>query len=165
MTPRNTTLREELSIVPKLIYVLIAVGFAAILGVFLYAIPHHATDGPRFAALLLCSVLAGAVLSMYLLLIGYVNQDAKRRDMSQVGWTLLVILFFNGLGPLVYFLLRKPLIQYCPQCGTRVENGFHYCAKCGCGLAPSCKYCGQAVDRDFVVCPYCGKALKEPAAS
>ncbi len=48
MTPHNTTLREELSIVPKLIYVLIAVGFAAILGVFLYAIPHHATDAAAF---------------------------------------------------------------------------------------------------------------------
>ncbi len=120
---------------------------------------------PRFAALLLCSVLAGAVLSMYLLLIGYVNQDAKRRDMSQFGWTLVVVLFFNGLGPLVYFLLRKPLIQYCPQCGDRVERGFHFCAKCGCELAPSCGSCGQAVNRDFVVCPYCGKRLNEPSAS
>ena len=75
---------------------------------------------------------------MYFLLIGYVNQDAKRRDMGQVLWTLLVIFIPNGMGFLAYFLLRKPLVRYCPKCGDRVETGFHFCAKCGCELSPSC---------------------------
>jgi len=74
-------------------------------------------------------------------------------------WTLLVILVPNCLGFLAYFLLRKPLIQYCPQCGDRVERGFHFCSKCGCELSPSCGSCGNPVSREYVICPYCGKSL------
>ena len=80
------------------------------------------------------TVLTSVVLSIYFLLVGYVNQDAKRRDMGQVLWTLLVIFVPDCLGFLAYFLLRKPLIRYCPQCGDRVEKGFHFCSKCGCEL-------------------------------
>ena len=132
---------------------------------FLAYMPGHDPHSPPFPVRVLLSVLLGVVLSIYFGLIGYVNQDAKRRDMGQVLWTLLVIFIPNGLGFLAYFLLRKPLIQYCPQCGERVEKGFHYCAKCGCELELSCKWCGQAVDRDYLVCPYCGKSLREVAGA
>ena len=73
--------------------------------------PRHDPHAPPYPVRVLLSVLAGVVLSIYLLLIGYVNQDAKRRDMGQVLWTLLVIFVPNGLGFLAYFLLRKPLVQ------------------------------------------------------
>ncbi len=159
MTPRKTTFAEELAIVPKFMYLFIPLSFAGMLFLFLAYMPGHDPHSPPYLVRLLLSVLLGVVLSIYFGLIGYVNQDSKRRDMGQLLWTLLVIFIPNGLGFLAYFLLRKPLIQYCPECGTRVENGFHYCAKCGYGLAPSCKFCGQAVNRDYVVCPYCGKSL------
>jgi|SRR5271165_313305 len=165
MTPRKTTFREELAIVPQFLYLFIPLAFAGALFLFLAYMPNHDPHAPPLAVRVLLSVLMGIVLSIYLGLVGYVNQDAKRRDMGQLLWTLLVIFVPNCLGFLAYFLLRKPMIQYCPECGTRVEHGFHYCAKCGYGLAPSCQYCGQAVARDFVVCPYCGKALKEAATA
>ena len=159
MTPRKTTFAEELAIVPKVMYLFIPLSFACMLFVFLVYMPGHDPHAPPYAVRVLLSVLLGVVLSIYFGLIGYVNQDAKRRDMGQVLWTLLVIFVPNGLGFLAYFLLRKPLIQYCPQCGDRIGAGFHFCAKCGCELAPTCGSCGQAVDRDYVICPYCGKAL------
>ncbi len=159
MTPRKTTFAEELAIVPKFMYLFIPLSFACMLFVFLVYMPGHDPHAPPYAVRVLLSVLLGVVLSIYFGLIGYVNQDAKRRDMGQVLWTLLVIFVPNGLGFLAYFLLRKPLIQYCQQCGDRVEQGFHFCAKCGCVLSPSCGSCGQAVDREYVVCPYCGKSL------
>ena len=165
MTPRKTTFREELAIVPKFMYLFVPLAFAGTLFLFLAYMPNHDPHSPPFALRVLLSLLLGIVLSIYLGLIGYVNQDAKRRDMGQLLWTLLVIFIPNCLGFLAYFLLRKPLVQFCPKCGERVERGFHFCAKCGCGLAPSCQYCGQAVDRDYVVCPYCGKALGEVAAT
>jgi hypothetical protein len=160
MTQRKTTFSEEFAIIPKFMYLFCVAGFAVMACVFLYVVPHHDPHSPPFPVRVMFSVMTGVVLSIYFLLVGYVNQDAKRRDMGQVLWTLLVIFIPNGLGFLAYFLLRKPLIQYCPQCGDRVERGFHFCAKCGCELAPSCGSCGQAVDRDYVVCPYCGKSLK-----
>jgi hypothetical protein len=159
MTQRKSSFSEEFAIIPKVMYLFCAAAFVGILFLFLSVMPQHDPHSPPFAARVCLSVLLGIVVSTYFLLIGYVNQDAKRRDMSQFGWTLVVVLFFNGLGPLVYFLLRKPLTQYCPKCGERAERGFHFCAKCGCELTPSCGSCGREVSRDFVVCPYCGKAL------
>jgi len=165
MTPRKTTFAEELAIVPKSMYLFIPLSFACMLFLFLVYMPGHDPHSPPFAVRVLLSVLLGVVLSIYFGLVGYVNQDAKRRDMGQVLWTLLVILVPNCLGFLAYFLLRKPLIQYCPQCGDRVERGFHFCSKCGCELSPSCGSCGNPVSRDYVVCPYCGKSLGAPKAA
>jgi len=161
MTQRKSTFSEEFAIIPKFMYLFCAAGFVAMLCVFLYVIPHHDPHAPPFPLRVFLGFLTGTVLSIYFLLVGYVNQDAKRRDMGQVLWTLLVIFIPNAIGFLVYFLLRKPLVQFCPKCGERVEKGFHFCSKCGCELEPSCGSCGHAVDRDYVVCPYCGKALKE----
>ena len=126
---------------------------------FIVYMPQHDPHAPPFAGRVALMLLTSVLLSIYFLLVGYVNEDAKRRDMGQVLWTLPVIFVPNCLGFLAYFLLRKPLIEYCPQCGDRVEKGFHSCSKCGCELAPSCGSCGQAVSRDYVVCPYCGKSL------
>lgn len=159
MTPRKTTLREEIAIIPKFLYLFIPLAFALALFLFLAYLPGHDPHNPPFPLRVLFSVLLGVVLSIYLGLVGYVNQDAKRRGMGQLLWTLLVIFIPNGLGFLAYFLLRKPLVEHCPQCGEPAEREFHYCAKCGYALAPACPHCGREVRRDYVVCPYCGKAL------
>src|SRR5450755_3842633 len=165
MTQRKSSFSEEFAIIPEFMYVFCVAGFLGMACVFLYVIPHHDPHSPPFPVRVLLTFVTGIALSIYFLLIGYVNQDAKRRDMGQVLWTLLVIFVPNGLGFLAYFLLRKPLIQYCPKCGERIEKGFHYCAKCGCELAPSCGSCGQAVDRDAVFCPQCGKSLIQGASA
>jgi hypothetical protein len=165
MTQRKTTFSEEFAIIPKFMYLFVPLSFIGMFCAFIVYMPQHDPHAPPFAGRVALMVLAGTLLSIYFLLVGYVNQDAKRRDMGQVLWTLLVIFVPNCLGFLAYFLLRKPLIQYCPQCGDRVEKGFHFCSKCGCELAPSCGSCGQAVNRDYVVCPYCGKSLKESASA
>jgi hypothetical protein len=165
MTQRKSTFSEEFAIIPKFMYWFCAAGFVVMFCVFLYIVPHHDPHSPPFPVRVLLSVLTGTVLSIYFLLVGYVNQDAKRRDMGQVLWTLLVIFIPNAIGFLVYFLLRKPLIQYCPKCGDRVEKDFHFCAKCGCELSPACGSCGRAVGHEYSVCPYCGKALGAGAAN
>ena len=159
MTQRKSTFSEEYAIIPKFMYVFCVLGFVVMACVFLYVIPHHDPHSPPFPVRVLLTFLTGIALSIYFLLVGYVNQDAKRRDMGQVLWTLLVIFVPNCLGFVMYFLLRKPLIQYCPKCGDRVEKDFHFCAKCGCELSPACGACGRPVGLDYTVCPYCGKAL------
>ena len=164
MNRRKTNYQEEFGIVPGFMVPVAIIGFACIMFLFLNYMPVHDPHAPPFPARLFLGVLVGGVAAAYLLLIGYVNQDAKRRDMGQVLWTLLVIFIPNGIGFLAYFLLRKPILQPCPQCGAKVDRGFQYCSACGCGLAPTCGHCGRAVERDYVCCPYCGKTLAAPTA-
>jgi len=164
MNRRKTNYQEEFGIVPGFMVPVAIIGFACIMFLFLNYMPVHDPHAPPFPARLLLGVLVGGVVAAYLLLIGYVNQDAKRRDMGQVLWTLLVIFIPNGIGFLAYFLLRKPILQPCPQCGAKADRGFQYCPACGCGLAPTCGHCGRAVERDYVCCPYCGKTLVAPTA-
>ena len=159
MTQRSSHFRDEFGIIPTFMMVLAAIGFAAMNFLFLVAFPLVDPHAPPLPLRLIGAVVGGSLAAVYLLLVGYVNQDAKRRDMGQLLWTLLVIFIPNCLGFLAYFLLRKPLVQFCSKCGGRVETGFHFCANCGWELSPSCSSCGRAVSRDFVVCPYCGKAL------
>jgi len=159
MKQRKSHFQDEFAIIPGFMAPLAIVGFACIMYLFLNYMPLHDPHAPPYPARLFLGVLLGCLAAAYLLLVGYVNQDAKRRDMGQVLWTFLVILIPNGIGFLAYFLLRKPILEACPKCGERVERGFHYCPKCGGGLAPTCSHCGQTVQQDFVCCPYCGKAL------
>ena len=165
MTQRKSTFSEEFAIIPQFMYVFCVVGLIGMACVFLYVIPHHDPHSPPFPVRVLLTFVTGIAISIYFLLVGYVNQDAKRRDMGQVLWTLLVIFIPNAIGFLVYFLLRKPLVQYCPKCGERVEKDFHFCSKCGCELSPACGSCGRTLDHGYSVCPYCGKALGAGATS
>jgi double zinc ribbon protein len=102
-------------------------------------------------------------LAVLVLLIGYVNGDAKRRGMRYVMWTLLAIFVPNALGIILYFLLRDPLPAPCPSCGTRVGGAFAFCPQCGTVVSPSCPHCRRTVDRAWANCAYCGTKL--PGAS
>jgi hypothetical protein len=159
MTQRSSHFRDEFGIIPMFMMVLAAIGFAAMNFLFLVAFPLVDPHAPPLPLRLIGAVVGGSLMAVYVLLVGYVNQDAKRRDMGQLLWTLLVIFIPNCLGFLAYFLLRKPLVQYCPKCGERVEKGFRFCAKCGCELTPACGSCGHTLDHGYSVCPYCGKGL------
>jgi predicted amidophosphoribosyltransferase len=108
-------------------------------------------------------VLAGTVLGCYAVLIGYINQDSGRRGMSRVLWTLMALFVPNGLGIVLYFVLRKPRTAHCPQCNAAVEPGFSFCPRCRNRLQPTCPHCQRSVDPGNKFCPYCGGAL-EPAA-
>ncbi len=102
-------------------------------------------------------MLVASSLAIIILMIGYVNADSKRRGMNSLLWTLLVIFVPKALGFIAYFLLRKPLLIPCPNCGTAVGSDFRYCPKCGHALTPTCSHCGRSISGDYVCCPYCGK--------
>jgi hypothetical protein len=102
----------------------------------------------------------GNVLGCYAVLIGYINQDAGRRSMSRLLWTLIAIFVPNGLGIVLYFVLRKPRTAHCPQCDAEVEPGFSFCPRCSYKLSPSCPRCQRVVGVNDVYCPYCGTSLR-----
>jgi hypothetical protein len=98
----------------------------------------------------------GAVLAAYVLLIGFVYVDAKRRGMRQVMWTLLAIFIPNAIGVILYFLLRDPLPTACPKCGVMARGAFTFCPSCGTELMRACKVCHKKLEPGWVNCAYCG---------
>ena len=98
-------------------------------------------------------------MTCFILLVGYVNGDAKRRGMRRVMWTLLALLIPNGIGIILYFILRDPLAAPCPKCSAPSRPGFAFCPQCGATLAPACPQCKHAVEPNWANCAYCGVKL------
>ncbi len=108
---------------------------------------------------LLALVFGATVLGAYIVLIGYVYADAKRRGMRHVLWTWICILVPNGLGIVLYFILREPLLVYCSRCGYRAKPGFAYCPSCGFAMSPTCPNCHKVVQPGWPHCAFCGTSL------
>jgi hypothetical protein len=104
----------------------------------------------------------GLVFLVWILLVGYVNGDAKRRRMRYVMWTLLSIFVPNFIGIILYFLLRDALPRPCPSCGKTADGSFSFCPHCGAGLALSCPQCHRPVESGWGTCAYCGTKLQPP---
>jgi RNA polymerase subunit RPABC4/transcription elongation factor Spt4/putative effector of murein hydrolase LrgA (UPF0299 family) len=159
----KSQLSREFALVPTVARVIAVVVFALIQFCLLVLLPHYyrGNDLPPKPIMPLISIVGGLFVALFILLIGYVNADSKRRGMNSLLWTLLVIFIPKAIGFLAYFLLRKPLLveggRSCPKCGTGVGGDFRFCPKCGYSFAPTCGNCGRSIQPDFLVCPYCGK--------
>jgi RNA polymerase subunit RPABC4/transcription elongation factor Spt4 len=158
----HTGFRAELDVIPAWAWTVAALGFVA--GPVYFAALAAGGHGPPITWLLaLMGLAAGSMLAGYFLLLGYVTRDARRRGMSVLVWTLVAIFIPNGLGILLYFILRQPLQTMCPQCGSAVQMGFHFCPNCSHRLGLSCPKCQRAVSGEDTYCPYCGTALRAAA--
>ncbi len=76
-------------------------------------------------------VAMGAFMAAWLLCVGYVYADAKRRGMRPVLWALIAALFPHLFGFLLYFALRQPMSPRCPKCGQPVTLDQRFCSWCG----------------------------------
>ncbi len=154
----RTGFAGEIKIIPAWAWTLAAIVFVAAQWFFNLELAHQHDAPPAWCRVLL-GLLAGIFGGCILLLIGYINRDAKRRGMSPTLWTLVAIFIPNGLGGLLYFILRQPLQGACPQCGSAIQSGFNFCPRCNCKLSPSCPQCQHVVAMTDVYCPYCGASL------
>jgi double zinc ribbon protein len=132
--------------------------------------PPELKNDPVLASLALAGIITGIalVIAPFLFLFGYVNRDAKRRNMNSTLWTLLVIVLFPAylaVGFIIYFLMREPLPYPCPQCGNSVGARFNFCPNCKCNLFPSCPQCKREVAESDKFCPNCGNDLKATASA
>jgi RNA polymerase subunit RPABC4/transcription elongation factor Spt4 len=151
---------HDFRLVARWAWILALVGFLSMQVVFNVVIAREHDAPPAWARILL-GLLVGLIVTCYLLLIGYVNRDSGRRGMSRALWTAVCVLVPNGLGIILYFILRQPLVGNCPQCGHGVQHGFNFCPKCNCKLNPSCPQCQRMVRADDTYCPYCGTSLPD----
>ena len=107
----------------------------------------------------LLSLVGVAFLGAYVLLVGYVFGDARRRRMNYVLWTLLAIFIPNAIGIILYFILRDPIPVPCPACGTPARKGHAFCAGCGAAVRTACPQCRQPIETGWRNCARCGAAL------
>ncbi len=169
----KTTFREELRVIPRrLIQWLFALYIVALAVVTFVCV--HAPDklgGPIVGQPLPVQLLmmygattAGAVVvSAYLLLLGYIAGDAKRRGMRRAFWVVVAILVPYLIGVIFYFVLREPRPYKCPQCGATVMTQFNFCPSCKFNLRPNCPQCRRAIGAGDRFCPHCGFALQSSA--
>jgi predicted RNA-binding Zn-ribbon protein involved in translation (DUF1610 family) len=155
--------RQELDLVPRTAW---AVAVCTWLGFFLLMmlLPFRVDPEGRhwpLAGKLAMSVLPGLPIFILVLLIGYVNADARRRGMRYVMWTLLAIFIPNAIGIILYFVLREPLLAHCTHCGAEARQGFAFCPKCGGALALACPQCRRAVEPGWSHCVHCGAVVRE----
>jgi hypothetical protein len=79
----------------------------------------------------LIGLAGGTLAAAYFLLAGYVYTDAVRRSMPPIPWTALAVIVPNCVGFVLYFVLRKPILQPCPGCGRGVAPDLAFCPHCG----------------------------------
>jgi hypothetical protein len=101
----------------------------------------------------------GLLAALYFLMVGYISKDAPRRAMSSRFWIVLCFVMPGGIGAVLYFLLRQPVVSRCPACSTHVEGDFHFCPQCNFQLAPSCGNCFRTVRATDQFCTRCGHEL------
>jgi hypothetical protein len=82
----------------------------------------------------IAALVVGAILAVWLLCLGFVFGDARRRGMPPVLWVLLAALVPNLLGFLFYFVMRQPIAAICAHCGGTIANHPRFCPWCGVSL-------------------------------
>ena len=158
--------RNELRVIPRIAWI---IGWAIYLAlstlVFTVLLPgdREMRMWPPIGKLLF-SFGIPLVLLASVLFAGYIYGDAKRRGMRYVMWTLLAIFIPDGIGIILYFILRSPMPKACPGCAQQVPAGFTFCPHCGTALQPTCPNCGRGVERGWANCPACGTKLPPTSA-
>jgi hypothetical protein len=153
---------DDLGMIPLWSILLAAAAFIAIEYLVHFVLPH-----PRpgmFPMRVMMGYSSGTLVASYFLLIGYVSRDVKRRNMSAPLWILIVTLMPGGIGAVVYFLLRQPMLSRCPHCSTEIASSYHFCPQCQFQMAPVCGRCFRGVEITDVYCKQCGHDLAEDQA-
>jgi predicted RNA-binding Zn-ribbon protein involved in translation (DUF1610 family) len=141
----------------------VAAGIVMLLTFLLLNLLLLRENGAPLPVRILAPIFFPLILGGYTLLVGYVYGDARRRGMRYVMWTLLAIFLTNGIGIILYFILREPLLAYCSRCGSGIQHGFAYCPHCGANVLPACPACRRVAQPGWSHCAWCGANFTAPA--
>ena len=112
---------DGLKLIPLWSIILAVLVFAGSIYFFNHAAPVHRRPG-SLPMHIITGYLTGTVLASYVLVVGYVSRDVRRRGMSAGLWMLVVIFMPGLIGAVVYFLLRQPIMIRCPHCTTELTE-------------------------------------------
>src|ERR1700733_2915851 len=99
---------DQLSLIPTWSVVLAIIVFGAVQYLFHGVLPHHKPE--MLPMRLLMAYSWGTAFASYVLLVGYVSRDVRRRKMPSGLWMLIVVVMPGGIGAVVNFLLRQPML-------------------------------------------------------
>ncbi len=150
---------DDLQMIPRWSIVIAILAFAAMQYVFHGVLPHHKHE--MLPMRLLMGYSWGTLVASYVLLVGYVSRDVRRRNMPPALWMLIVIVMPGGIGAVVYFLLRSPMLSRCPHCSTEIDANYHFCPQCQFQMAPVCGRCFRGVEITDAFCKQCGHDLEQ----
>jgi RNA polymerase subunit RPABC4/transcription elongation factor Spt4 len=156
-----TRFRDELKVIPAVAWVIALAVYACMsLLLFTVGIPRdpNLRDWPTWCAALF-SFGISILPTVFVLLVGYVNGDAGRRGMRRALWTVIALFVPNGIGIILYFFLREPLLSPCPKCATLVRANFAFCPNCGTQLRTACPNCRRPIEPGWKSCAFCGAHL------
>jgi hypothetical protein len=154
---------DSLKMIPLWSVILATLVFLAVVYVFNSSPPPHRRPG-SLPMHIIFTYTTGTALASYVLLVGYVSRDVKRRNMPAALWMLIAVVMPAGLGAVVYFLLRQPIMTRCPNCTTELNASVHFCPQCQFQVAPVCGQCFRGVQITDVYCTQCGHDLAEDGA-
>jgi hypothetical protein len=127
-------IRQLFSIVPKAVqlWAVVIVDCAVLIGL---VVGYQAADqGARLRTMSLdgsAALLVGIVIATWLLCLGFVFADARRRAMRPVLWSLVAGLFPHLLGFLLYFVMRQAIASTCIHCRQTIALYQRFCSWCG----------------------------------
>jgi hypothetical protein len=153
---------EDLKLIPLWSVGLAVALFAAVQYMFHVVMPHHKHE--LLPMRVMMGYVWGSLMASYALLLGYVSRDALRRGMPVKLWMLVCAILPVGIGTIVYFLLRQPILTRCPNCSTTIAASFHFCPQCHFQLAPVCGACHRGVKITDTYCVQCGHELAADGA-
>ncbi|MDE1160610.1 MAG: zinc ribbon domain-containing protein [Acidobacteriaceae bacterium] len=153
---------QELRFIPAWSIALAVALFALAQYIFHGVLPHHRHE--MLPLRLLMGYTWGALFASYALLLGYVSRDVRRRGMSPGLWMLVCVVLPGGIGAVVYFMLRQPIMQHCPNCATEMAASYNFCPQCQFQVAPVCGVCHRGVKITDAYCIQCGHTLAEDGA-
>ena len=151
-------MNEDGRMIPMWSIIAAAAAFLLVEYYFWLVLPDH-RHRPPLGLRIYFNVSWGLLAALYFLMIGYVSKDAPRRNMSSRFWILICFVMPGGIGAVLYFLLRSPLLSRCPACSTRVQSDFHFCPQCNYQLMASCGNCFRTVRSTDQFCTRCGHEL------
>jgi hypothetical protein len=127
-------LRRFINTVPKKVqlWAWVLVGCALLIGFFVgYEAADQGALLRTMSAFGSAALVFGILAAIWLLCLGFVFADARRRAMRPVLWVLVAALFPHLLGFLLYFVLRQPIALPCTHCGKTVPLHQPFCSSCG----------------------------------
>jgi len=126
------TAKSGFSLIPIGAKVAAALVFLAIVaGLNWFFVDRNTLGLAEVGLVTVIGAMGGLFAAAYVLLAGYVYADAPRRGMPAIAWTALTVLVPNAIGFVLYFLLRKPIVHPCPNCGCGVAQDAAFCSRCG----------------------------------
>lgn len=150
---------NDLAMIPWWSIVLAVLAFGIMQYFMHHVMPHRKPE--MLPMRVLMGYSWGSLFASYMLLVGYVSRDVKRRNMPAALWMLIVIVMPGGIGAVVYFLLRQPMLSRCPHCSTEIASSYHFCPQCQFQMAPVCGRCYRGVEITDVYCKQCGHDLEQ----